>query len=78
MTIFNKGMVKNCKKKSKNKASNSESFDGTFRQIDFRMFLKMMIEIGLMPSTIMSHFAVYSFANNDIWSKFRRNFCIGI
>ena len=36
MTIFNKGMVKNCKKKSKNKASNSESFDGTFRQIDFR------------------------------------------
>ena len=61
MTIFNKGMVKNCKKKSKNKASNSESFDGTFRQIDFRMFLKMMIEIGLMPSTIMSHFASEQF-----------------
>ena len=54
-------MVKNCKKKSKNKASNSESFDGTFRQIDFRMFLKMMIEIGLMPSTIMSHFASEQF-----------------
>ena len=51
-------MVNNCKKKIEIKhkiltKNNSQIFDGTFRDFFPGKFRKMMIEIGLMPSTIM-------------------------